>query len=132
MKTSIRATSEVDFRDPGPISDSWEEIIDSVKDGTCFDKYKIGDTKEFDLGEEGVIEMELVAFDTDELADGSEKAAMTWIAKDLLNTVHVMNAELTSEGGWPASDLRAWMQESVLPLFPEEVTSLRSWMGRNI
>ena len=34
-----------------------------------------------------------------------------------------MNAELTSEGGWPASDLRAWMQESVLPLFPEEVSS---------
>ena len=116
-------TSEAGHRDPGSISDSWGEIIDSVKDGTYFDKYKIGDTKELDLGEEGVIMMELVAFDTDELADGSGKAAMTWIAKDLLNTVHVMNAELTSEGGWPASDLRAWMQESVLPLFPEEVRS---------
>ena len=112
-----------DDRVPGPISDSWEEIIASVKDGTYSDTYKIGDTKELDLGEEGVIEMELVAFDTDELADGSGKAAMTWIAKDLLKTEHAMNEELTSEGGWPASDLRAWMQDGILPLFPEEVRS---------
>ena len=115
--------TENNDRNTGSIADSWEEIIASVNDGTYSGKYKIGDTKELDLGEEGVIMMELVAFDTDELADGSGKAAMTWIAKDLLNTVHVMNAELTSEGGWPASDLRAWMQESVLPLFPEEVSS---------
>lgn len=115
--------SEDNDRNLGSISDSWEEIIASVNDGTYSGKYKIGDTKGLDLGEEGVIEMELVAFDTDELADGSGKAAMTWIAKDLLNTVHVMNAESTSEGGWPVSDLRAWMQESVLPLFPEEVRS---------
>lgn len=115
--------SEVNDRDPGPISDSWEEIIAAGEDGTYVDKYRIGDTKELDLGKEGVIEMELVAFDADELADGSGKAAMTWIAKGLLNTEHTMNEALTSEGGWPSSDLRAWMQESVFPLFPEDVRS---------
>lgn len=63
--------------------------------------------------------MELVAFDADELADGSGKAHMTWIAKDLLNTEHAMNEEATNEGGWPTSDMRAWLRESILPLFPE-------------
>ena len=67
--------------------------------------------------------MELVAFDADELADGSGKAHMTWIAKDLLNTEHFMNEEDTNEGGWPASDMRAWLRDSILPLFPETVRS---------
>ena len=70
-----------------------------------------------------MIEMELVAFDADELADGSGKAHMTWIAKNLLNTAHVMNEEATNFGGWPASDMRAWLQDSILPLFPDTVRS---------
>ena len=107
----------------GTISDSWEEIIAAGEDGTYIDKYQIGDTKGLDLGEGGVIEMELVAFDADELADGSGKAHMTWIAKDLLNTEHFMNEEYTNEGGWPASDMRAWLRDSILPLFPETVRS---------
>ena len=111
------------YRALGTISDSWEEIIAAGEDGTYIDKYQIGDTKELDLGEEGVIEMELVAFDADELADGSGKAHMTWIAKDLLNTEHFMNEEDTNEGGWPASDMRAWLRDSILPLFPETVRS---------
>lgn len=113
--------TNTNLRDPGPISDSWEEIIAAGEDGTYIDKYQIGDTKELDLGEEGLIEMELVAFDADELTDGSGKAHMTWIAKDLLITKHVMNKEKTSEGGWPASDMRAWLEDSVLPLFPDTV-----------
>lgn len=107
----------------GTISDSWEEIIAAGEDGTYIDKYQIGDTKELDLGEEGVIEMELVAFDADELADGSGKAHMTWIAKDSLNTEHVMNEEATNFGGWPASDMRAWLQDSILPMIPDTVRS---------
>ena len=107
----------------GTISDSWEEIIAAGEDGTYIDKYQIGDTKELDLGEEGVIEMELVAFDADELADGSGKAHMTWIAKNLLNTEHVMNEKATNFGGWPASDMRAWLQDSILPMIPDTVRS---------
>ena len=107
----------------GTISDSWEEIIAAGEDGTYIDKYQIGDTKELDLGEEGVIRMELVALDADELADGSGNAHMTWIAKDLLHTKHAMNEEATNSGGWPESDMRAWLQDSILPLFPDAVRS---------
>ena len=107
----------------GPISDSWDEIIAAGEDGTYAEKYHIGDTKELDLGEEGVIRMELVALDTDELSDGSGKAHMTWIAKDLLNSNHCMNEEDTNEGGWVDSDMRAWLQESILPLLQDNVGS---------
>ena len=107
----------------GTISDSWEEIIASGEDGSYIEKYRIGDTKELDLGEEGVIEMELVAFDTDELADGTGKAHMTWIAKNLINTEQVMNTEDTNTGGWPESRMRTWLRDSVLPLFPDTLLS---------
>ena len=103
------------------ISDSWDEIIAAGEDGTYAEKYHIGDTKELDLGEEGVIRMELVALDTDELSDGSGRAHMTWIAKDLLNSNHCMNEEYTNEGGWPDSDMRTWLQESIYPLIPDNV-----------
>ena len=104
-----------------PILDSWEEIITAGEDGSYAEKYHIGDTKELDLGEEGVIRMELVALDADELADGNGKAHMTWIAKDLLNTEHCMNEEGTNDGFWLRSDLRKWLNESIFPLIPDNI-----------
>ena len=107
--------------DPMLLSDSWKDIIKAGKNGSYKKKYRVGDTKELNLGTEGIITMRLVAMDADELADGSGFASMTWIAEDLLNTEHVMNTEPTIDGGWPASDLRAWLSTSVYELVPEEV-----------
>lgn len=107
----------------GTISDSWEEIIAAGEDGSYADKYQIGDTKELDLGEEGLIRMELAAMDTDELADESGEAHMTWIAKDQLSSKYFMNEEVTNADGWQGSDMRSWLRESILPLFPENVRS---------
>ena len=103
------------------ITDSWEEIIAAGRDGTYSRKYRIGDTKEIDLRREGTVTMRLVAMNEDELADGSGKAPMTWIADELLNTKYHMNAENTNAGGWEAAEMRSWLQESVLPLMPLEV-----------
>ena len=106
------------------IFDSWEKIIAAGDNGSYAKKYHIGDTKVLDLGEEGEICMELVAMDVDELADGSGKAHMTWIAKDLLNTEHCINKDNKSYNyEWEKSDMRAWLQESILPLFPDDVRS---------
>ena len=46
--TVLTDTVAEEKRDPGSISDSWEEIIAAGKDGTYIDKYQIGDTKELD------------------------------------------------------------------------------------
>ena len=107
--------------EPIELTDSWTDIVEASKNGTYKEKYRIGDTKELDLGTEGVITMKLVAMDADELSDGSGYASMTWIAEDLLNTEHVMNTEDTIEGGWPASDLRVWLRTSIYELVPDEV-----------
>ena len=117
------------------ITDSWEQIIDIVNDGTYKEKYNIGDSKELDLGSEGIIDMQIVAFDTDELADGGGKAAITWISKQLINSDHRMNPEREvdpsdssqyligtgSIGGWKDSEMRNWLQIDVKELIPETV-----------
>lgn len=112
-----------EIRPDGPveISDSWEEIAAASDDGTYKKKYHIGDTKELDLGEEGIITMKLVAMDTDELAYDSGYAPMTWIAEELLNTEQCMNPEDSIAGGWSASYMRDWLRDDILPLFPEDV-----------
>lgn len=110
------------------IEDSWAEIFANEANGTYSTKYSIGDTKSLDLGTEGVHLMEIVAFDTDDKADGSGKAKITWISKDLLPTTHRMNPARTANtegtgtlGGWEKSDMRTYLNDTIKPLIPETV-----------
>lgn len=103
------------------ITDSWSEIFAAEQDGTYSTKYSIGDTKMLDLGTEGQHLMEIVAFDTDDKADGTGKAKITWISKDLLPTTHVMNSTKTSEGGWEQTSMRDYLKTIIKPLIPQTV-----------
>jgi hypothetical protein len=115
--------------EPQTITDSWSEIFAAEQDGTYSTKYSIGDTKMLDLGTEGKHLMEIVAFDTDDKADGSGKAKITWISKDQLNTTQKMNASQKTvdgetaytAGGYEHSDMRAYLKDTVKPLIPETV-----------
>lgn len=73
------------------ITDSWEEIIAACEDGSYATKYKIGNYKPLDLGSEGVVNMQIAGKDVDDLADGSGKAKISWISKELLKTRHRYN-----------------------------------------
>ena len=103
------------------ITDTWSEIFANEANGTYSTKYSIGDTKSLDLGSEGVQLMEIVAFDTDNKADGSGKAKITWISKGLLPTAHVMNSTATTAGGWESSEMRTYLKNTIKPLIPETV-----------
>lgn len=103
------------------ITDSWSEIFANEANGTYSTKYSIGDTKMLDLGTEGQHLMEIVAFDTDDKADGTGKAKITWISKDLLATTYVMNITATTEGGWEQSSMRDYLKTTIKPLIPQNV-----------
>ena len=110
------------------IADSWEQIGSAISDGTYRTKYAVGDSKIVDLGDEGAISMQIVAFDTDELADGSgNKAAITWVAKQLLVTGKAMNSTNTNANGYPATTvMRPYLQENgtIWNKLPANVKSL--------
>lgn len=111
------------------IQDSWTEIFANEANGTYSTKYKIGDTKQLDLGTEGKHFMEIVAFDTDDKPNSGGKAKITWISKTLLNTTKAMNSSQKTvdgetaytAGGWENSDMRAYLKNTIKPLIPEVV-----------
>lgn len=100
--------------------DDWSTILANENPSAS---YSIGDTKMLDLGTEGKHLMEIVAFDTDDRADGTGKAGITWISKDLLNTLQRVNKSNTSSGDWEGSNLRSYLRSTIKPLIPSEVRS---------
>lgn len=138
------------LRGPREIQDSWEEIFAAEADGSYRTKYTIGDYKPLDLGSEGVINMQIAAFDTDDKADGTGKAPITWIGKELLKTKHRWNHELVTNadgtyqentgttGGWEESELRGYLKNIIKPLIPltvkEKLVEIKKAQGayRNI
>lgn len=113
----------------------WTALFVAMDNDTYATKYSVGDLIPLDLGDEGAINMQIVAFDMDDLADGSGKAKVSLISKELLNTSHRMNAYLSgsstngyvegtgSIGGWEKSEMRSYMKETLKPLIPEAVRS---------
>lgn len=112
---------------------SWEGVFASIDAGTYATDYAIGDMIPLDLGSEGLINMQIVAFDADDLADGSGKAPITWVSECLLKTSHRMNPTRVANGdgtyqegtggigGWEKSEMRTYLTETIKPLIPEEV-----------
>jgi hypothetical protein len=119
METT-QASSSTPVIQTGEISDSWDEIIAAIDDGSARQRYAVGATKELDLGALGVIHMQLAGFELDERTDGG-KAATTWIAVELLPEGHVMNKYGYNEGGWRDSEVRAYLQDTVYKAVPDAV-----------
>lgn len=115
---------------------SWEAVQWSMDNGTYATDYAIGDTVPLDLGSEGVINMQIAAFDADDLADGSGKAKITWIGKELLKTRKRMNPSLVTNadgtyqegtgaiGGWEKCEMRTYLKETIKPLIPADVQTM--------
>lgn len=109
------------------IKDSWSDIIANNTDYST--KYNIGDTKIINGGMFGPILMELVAFDEDDKADGSGKARMTWIGKNMIDDYEMNTTDSTQRtgkygsGGWAGSLMREHLIDEVLPQLDSEVSS---------
>ena len=112
------------------ITDTWDEIIEHINDGTYATRYSIGDTKTLNLGTEGKVNMQIVAFNTDTLAYASGTAPITFISEQVLKTDHRMNpAKVTGQegtgsiGGWGKSEMRSYLKNTIKPLIPSNVRS---------
>lgn len=113
--------------------DPWTAVFASIADGTYKEKYSIGDTVPLDLGSEGVVNMQIAGFDVDDLADGSGKAHISFISKELLKTERRMNPALVNNGdgtyqegtgsigGWEKCEMRTHLKETIKPMIREDV-----------
>lgn len=115
---------------------SWESVAANIADGSYASVYKVGDLVPLDMGSEGMINMQIAAIDTDDLADGSGKAPITWIGKELLKTSHRMNPAIVTNddgtyqegtggvGGWEKCEMRAYLNDTILPMIPADVRGM--------
>lgn len=96
---------------------TWDDVIAATKNGK-YKNFEIGAMKELDLGSEGVVHMQIVGIDADDLADGSGKAPLTFISKELLKTSRNMNTSKTTTGGWESTAMRTYLKNTIKPLIP--------------
>lgn len=78
-------------------------------------------TKKLQLSDGKTVTMRIVGFRQDDRADGSGKAGITMISEDAAATRYVSQAG--SYSGWEGSELRTWMNDTLLSELPDEVSS---------
>ena len=107
-----------------------------IQQGDYASYYAIGDLIPLDLGTEGKINMQIAAFDADDLADDTGKAHISFVALELLATSHRMNPALVTNadgtyqegtgtiGGWEKCEMRTYLNDTIKPLIPEDVRGM--------
>lgn len=78
-----------------------------------------GDTKTVILADYTKTSVRILGFRHDDLAGGG-KAGITFEFADI-PTRHYMNAKGTNDGGWEASEMRAWLNSDFLNMLPDDL-----------
>lgn len=104
------------------IEDSWDEIIENIKNGTA--DYEIGEYKALNIGSEGRIKMQIVGKNVSKLADDyNSTASYDFVAMTLLKTRQSMNDTAHAGNNWSKSYLREYLNKEIFPKLPENVRS---------
>ena len=82
-----------------------------------------GNSIEVPLNDGTMLDIELVGIFHDDKSDGSGKAGLTFMTSNAYCN-HSMNNASTNAGGWAESDMRAWLNSSVLNSMPEDLRDL--------
>lgn len=102
------------------IEDSWNEIIQAVKDGTYVDKYSVGMTKPLTLSTGEVTLMEIVAMNLDKTIDG-RPATISWLAKNPLSAYKPWCIYGSINSGYTYATIRLFLNDELYYQMPDEV-----------
>ena len=117
------STSQTPLPSKSFADDSWNTIASNVKAGNT-GKYKVGDTKEVDLGTYGKHMVRIANMSTpDECKqEGFSQSACGFVVEftDIITT-HNMNPTLTNSGGWPASQMKTFIDKYIYNSLPDDL-----------
>ena len=115
--------------DVNPVSfadDDWATIAAAAKSGNYKGKYNVGDTKEVDLGSLGkhTVRIANISTPAECSQEGFSQTACGFVLEfaDII-TMHVMNSTETNAGGWPASEMRTYLNNDVYSALPTDLQS---------
>ena len=106
----ISAYPATDF---STISDTVAQIKAAVDDDTYVSKYAIGDTKLIQIDESISDYIQVAKLDGD--VDANDNTIpMTFVLKNI-NWTRAMNSTATTSGGYPSSEMYAWINTEIVP-----------------
>ena len=111
---------------PHPISfadDSWSTIVAAIKSGNT-SNYNVGDIKTVDMGTLGTHTIRIAnkSTPTECSTTGFSQTACGFVLEfaDIITT-HSMNSTNTNVGGWPASEMRTYVNSDIYNALPSEL-----------
>lgn len=130
---SMQVTEDCKVQAQPPV---WEELVESIKAGKYHDDYEVTELIPISLGKFGDMHARIVAMDADQINGSDRKAALSFLLSMPLPDRKQMNPIWAKEDpeddslfvpgtgavdGWMDCSLRKWLQEEVLPEFPQVV-----------
>ena len=104
-------------------TDTWETIATAVKEGNI-SRYKVGDTKEIDMGDYGTHAVRIANTSTpDECnTNGFSQTACGFVLEftDIITTYN-MNTTATNVGGFPSSNMYTFINNDIYSSLPVEL-----------
>ena len=104
--------------------DSWETIVNNVKNNTIPSYYTVGSTKEVDMGTFGTHTLRIAntTTPTECSTEGFSQTACGFVLEfaDII-AEHNMNSTNTNVGGWPASSMRTYVNTDIYNALPTEL-----------
>lgn len=98
-----------------PIENTWECLNYAIDNDTYNEWFSIGDEFPLTIEDEYDGYAQIVDFDVD-IGKYGQTIPVTFITKNLLNTDHKMNTNDTASGGYPASEMRTYIDSLEIKL----------------
>ena len=109
---------------PSFADDSWETIVNNVKNNTIPSYYTVGSTKEVNMGTLGTYTLRIANKSTPSECStiGFSQTACGFVLEfaDII-AEHNMNSTSTNVGGWPASEMRTYVNTDIYNALPTEL-----------
>lgn len=106
-------------------TDEWNTIITALRSGDH--PYKVGDTKTIDMGSLGTHTLRIANLSTPSECSGanfSQTACGTVLEFADIITTHNPNLTSTNVGGWPATEMRRYINNDIYSTLPSELQSI--------
>lgn len=110
-----------------PLNDlSWAQINTLGTAGVLGKIFALGDTKDVTLSGIGTMTLQIADFDHDYLSGTTtaNKAAVTFLCKNLLYKTYKMNSSDTNNGGFPSSSLCSTLNGSIYNALPSDLKAV--------
>ena len=103
-------------------NDSWNVISKAVKENNY--PYQVGDTKEVDMGSLGTHTVRVA--NTSSCANGETSETACGFVVEFADVVSMqkMNSNQTNVGGWPASEMRTYVNGTIYNALPSELQNV--------